>query len=214
MEGMTRNGQGNAATPRYGWPFSFACCGSVRSDLKNDVMATNVADPGAAVNDLLIMLLERSQQRSQSFTSVLPPHWGTVWRRAYAASASKWGVEGAFEVVATATLEWGALIRYAGPEKLSGEIAIEFRDWILDRERCRMPECHELWIDYCLRGEELISFEESMLEASDDCDARGDLVMMPSDRSSRINADVLKRYQEAKSAWEFAWDVALRRLGL
>jgi hypothetical protein len=212
MEDMTRNGQGNAATPRYGWPF-FACCGSARSKMKNEVMATNVADPGAAVTDLLIMLLERSQQRSQSFTSVPPPHWKTVWRRAYAASASKWNIEGAIEVVATATLEWAALIRYAGPEKLSGEIAIEFRDWILDREHCRMPECHELWADYWLRREELISFEESVLEASDVCDARENLVMMPSDRSSRINADVIKRYQEAKSAWEFAWDVALRRLG-
>lgn len=198
---MTPNGQANAPSPSYGWPFVW--CGSTRSELENYVYATNVADPSAAITDLLLMLLERSQQHLHS-PSVLPSHWRTVWRRAYAAAASTCDVEGAFDVVAITTLEWVSLIGYVGPERLPDEIAIEFRDWILDRERCRMSGCHELWVEYWRRREELLSSQGSMLEASDDCDARRELVVTPSDRGARVNADVLKRYLVAKSAWECA----------
>lgn len=201
---------------RRRWP-----SGCVKADeIERRLHATDVGDPNAAVDELLMMLVQRRvMSRSQSSPAIPPPR-GEVWLRAYvaAAAASESGVEAAMDAVETASLEWQKLIQYAGPEQMSRAVVDEFRFWILDRDRCRAHECHELWaelwtrrMEWTRRLEAAASDPDPDRSSLDDTNG-GREVWTSFETTARGDVEAFERYRAAERAWESAWDSALRTL--
>ncbi|WP_298211311.1 hypothetical protein [Ferrimicrobium sp.] len=194
---------------RRGWPFS---CISTE-EVERCLHVTDIGDPNVAVDELLMMVLQRIVLvRSQSSPGT-PSQWRDVWLRAYAGAATALdaGLVAAMDAVANASLEWQALIQYVGPERLPRAVADEFRFLILDRERCRALECHELWEEHWTRRQEATSVPNPDQNSLENSDARSQ-VGTSFESMAKRHAEAFERYWAAKHAWELAWDSALRTL--
>lgn len=199
------------------WPFC------VRRDaIEQYLQLTNIGDPREAVDELLAMLLRRSEMRRSRSSLELPSRWRDTWLRAYGAVAvaTDLGADASIDAVITASTEWQALIDAVGPERLTRAVRDEFANLMLDRERCQTPECHDLWHE-CERRKrawlELARTEDGATttpepgEGSAGARPRDHEGSQPEGRE-RPDARALQRWLATKRAWASAWDSALPAL--